>query len=152
MLRPPPAWLCWPPVPTRNAGNTNPARYDATGIIECMSPDGANCYWSGTAVCQSNIANAGTLAKSSVKCTRELQNTPGTWCNDAARALGMPPSEPCCTRVGLPCGYASFQQHVACSTASAPNQPRNCLRRPSLAASFSTTAARLKWAASNAPF
>jgi hypothetical protein len=90
----PSPWLCWPPVATRNAGNTNPARYDASGIIECMSPDGANCYWSATAVCQSNIANAATLARSTVKCTRELQNTPGTWCNDAARALGLPPSPP----------------------------------------------------------
>jgi hypothetical protein len=84
-------------------------RYTSTGLIECMSPDGLTCYWSSMAKCKSIIANATSLAKATVKCTKEAMQRTDTnnWCYlgtmGLSLALGLPTGACPCSGWGCCC-------------------------------------------------
>ena len=66
-----------------------PVRKDASGLIECMSTDGGNCWWGSSSQCTTWTNTAGSYALRPGKCTRAAMATAPGWCYYGAVHLGL---------------------------------------------------------------
>ena len=87
------AWGCFPVVAGQNNGATCPVRFDAAGVVECMSTDGANCLWGTVLNCASLVASP-ALGLKPRKCTADLMRDPTSYCYAAVQAL-LPAPQDC---------------------------------------------------------
>jgi hypothetical protein len=124
-------WFCFPTTAT--SPTTAPVRYTSNGLIECMSPDGLTCYWSSMTKCRSIIANATSLAKATVQCTKEAMQRPDSnnWCYlgtmGLSVALGLPTGArlPLRWAAALP-GTGALQHRKTAHVSSLLSANRHC--------------------------